>query len=631
MHSLLKSPGYAVAQDRVIVAALEFWNAFVELLVDAEFEDDEEPKTWVEFAKPHIMQLTHELLEKACFPSQEELTELDANTLKEFRQFRADVKELLASAHPTVGTDLTEAIARASMDSLESREWLRLEASLFCLGAVAEAERESEDVILATIFGSPLYATLSEINQAVPPRTCRTAVDLLGQFSYFFERHTQYLPAALDFLFASLSSPALAQQAARSISSLCSSCRTSLTPQLQDFFTGYERFLGFPTADMSAKEKVIGGIAAVMQAVSSKHEHMTWLVSLLTYVQHDIDGADTEFLKGDFESGQVQAWTAMRCLASVSKASQTPDDVPVNLESDGLEGPDFWRSGPGKETQTQICKLIQRVMILLQKFQHLGLELHGDILETICSIFKSGFGEAVPGPFVLPPGVIVDFVSTVQLNTPRIEVVLGMTCAFLRSYTMTSSPRIDVEAALILQHLLGIIRNLEDPSSEGEVACGILEVLTRYMPRYVNVLLQTSAVPADLEALFSFPLVCLGVPEHLPQRSATQFWVSPLALVLLLSMLTTRQAAFLALKPGITNVSQEDLDQFITQIGPKLAIALISQVSGKTMRSDLDWFAEPLKTLSTRHVQSKAWLDAALASNNIDSAVRQRFIKQLSM
>jgi hypothetical protein len=49
------------------------------------------------------------------------------------------------------------------------------------------------------------------------------------------------------------------------------------------------------------------------------------------------------------------------------------------------------------------------------------------------------------------------------------------------------------------------------------------------------------------------------------------------------------------------------------------------------MRSDLDWFAEPLKAFCTRHIQSKAWLDAALAENNIDLTVRQRFIKQLSV
>jgi hypothetical protein len=78
-------------------------------------------------------------------------------------------------------------------------------------------------------------------------------------------------------------------------------------------------------------------------------------------------------------------------------------------------------------------------------------------------------------------------------------------------------------------------------------------------------------------------------------------------------------------------VPKDHLDQVIVHIGPHLAAALVNQVAGKTMRSDLDWFAEPLKAFCTRHVQSKAWLDAALAENNIDPTIRQRFIKQLSV
>jgi hypothetical protein len=526
MHSLMSGPGYAVVEDRVIIPTLEFWNSFVELLLDAEFGEVEQPKPWLEAANRQIMQLFHELLEKVRFPPQEVFVHVDKDTQKEFRQFRADVNELVASAHSTINHALTEAIAQACISFLGTKEWLHLEASLFCLGAVAEADQTSEDHILAALFGSSLYVTLSTVEQ-IPARTRRTAVDILGQFSEFFERHTQYLPAALDFLFNSLQSPLLAQQAANSISSLCSSCRSSLTLQLQDFFTGYDRLRTLPTADMSNKEKVIGGIAAVIQAVPTKHEHKAWLDMLLNYVQQDIDEANQRFTQGEFEEGSVAALTAMRCLASIGKASQVPDDVPIDLESDvGPDGIDFWRSGPGTTTQAGICGLIQSVLKLLQHFQDQNLELHGDILETVCAIFKSGFAEAVSGPFVLPPNVVVDFISTVQLTTPRIEVILNMTCAFLRSYTMSSSPQIDAEATRLLQHLLVIIRSLDDPRGDAEISCGLLDVLTRFMPRYVHILLETSSNMLDLELLFNFPLLCLSIPEHLPQRSAAQFWVS---------------------------------------------------------------------------------------------------------
>jgi hypothetical protein len=523
MHSLLRGPGYAVLEDEVIIPALEFWNAFVELLVDAEFEEPEESKPWLEAAKNHIMQVFQELLVKVRFPPHDIFARIEKETQKEFRQFRADVKELLASSHSTVNHALTEAIVQACIRSFESQAWLHLEAALFCLSAVAEADQTSEDPVLAVLFGSSMYAALSTTAQ-VPARTRRTAVDILGQFSEFFERHTQYLPAALDFLFSSLQSPVLAQQAASSIASLCSSCRASLTSQLRDFLAGYDHLRTLPTADAATKEKVIGGIAAVIQAVSAKSDQITGLELLLAYIQSDIDDATQSFMEGAFEEGQVAAWTAMRCLASIGKASQAPDDVSIDLDS--ADGPqsDFWRSGPGMPTQTRICNLIRSVLELLHSFQGQSLELHGDILESICAIFKSGFAEAAPGPFVLPPNVTVEFISTIHLSTPRMEVVLNMTCSFLRSYTISSSPQINTDVMKLLQHLITIIRSLDDPSSEAEISCGLIEVLTRFMPRYVGAM--TSLDVPDLEVLFNFPMICLGIPEHLPQRAAAQFWVS---------------------------------------------------------------------------------------------------------
>jgi hypothetical protein len=435
------------------------------------------------------------------------------------------MKELLLSAFPTVQSALTETIARMCSDSLSRQQWLDVEACLFCLNAIAVSEHQSEDHILASLFGSQLYIELSKPDPTIPARTRRTAVDLLGQYAEFFERHTEYLPAALDFLFSSLTIPSLAQQAARSIFSLCSSCRTSLSSKLGNFVHGYEQFLNSPTADRTTKERVIGGIAAVVQALPSDGERLTWLGTLLDFVQRDISIAAQHFASGLYEEGQVEALTAMGCLASIGKASQAPDDAPIDLESDA-QTPDFWRSGAGVTIQGRICEAVRVVMQLLatSTTQSQSLELHGDILETICTVFKAGFAEAAPGPFVLPAQVVVDFFSTTQLNTPRLDVILAMTCAFLRSHSISSSVRVDNEAGVLLQHLVGIIRLLEDPRSEAEIASGLIEVLTRFMPKYTNVLLGILSQP-DLELLFNFPLSCLGIPEYLPKRSAAQFWV----------------------------------------------------------------------------------------------------------
>jgi len=523
MHSLTTCSGYAVIEDKIVIEALEFWNAFVEFVVDAEFEDDG-PRTWLDYARGQIAQAFQELWIKVRYPPAQEYGALDSDKQREFRQFRADVADLLVSAYPVLRGALTEAIARGCLDALSRQSWLEVEASLFSLNAISIGEQETEDHILVELFGSQLYTELKNSDSSIPARTRRTAVDLLGQYAEFFERQTAYLPAALDFLFASLQSAALAQQAAKSIASLCSSCRTFLAFQLANFIEAYQRFLTWPTADQSTKEKVMSGIAAIVQALPSHVDQAHWLTTLLQFVDHDIQDAATKFAKGELEESQVSALAAMSCLLGMAKAFQAPDDTYIEENSSNGHSLDFWRSGPGTVVQDHICQTIRMVMQLFDQSPQ-PLELHGEVLEVICSVFKSGFTESIPGPFVLQAKVIVDFFATVHANTPRLETILSMACSFIRSHSIPSAPRVDTEAGLLLQHLSQIILTIEDPRSEAEISSGLIEVLTRYMPHYTNVLLQAPS-QEQLEMLFGFTLTCLVVPEYLPKRKSADFWAS---------------------------------------------------------------------------------------------------------
>jgi len=122
MHSLTTCSGYAVIEDKIVSEALEFWNAFVEFVVDAEFEDDG-PRTWLDYARGQIAQAFQELWIKVRYPPAQEYGALDSDKQREFRQFRADVADLLVSAYPVLRGALTEAIARGCLDAL-SRQFL---------------------------------------------------------------------------------------------------------------------------------------------------------------------------------------------------------------------------------------------------------------------------------------------------------------------------------------------------------------------------------------------------------------------------------------------------------------------------------------------------------------------------
>lgn len=370
MHKLLQSPGFAAVEDIIAVEALEFWLSFVEFVIDSEFEEPDEARPWLESANGHIMQTFHELWRKIKLPTSEQFKHLDADRQKEFRQFRSDVKELLVSSYPVLRSTLTQAIAQLCLESFTRHDWLEVEASLFCLNAISIAEQEKEDHILAQLFGSSLYVQLKEADASIPARTRGTAVDLLGQYAEFFERHTEYLPSALDFLFASLRSPNLALKSAKSIGSLSSSCRTSLAPQLPNFVQAYEHFLAWPTAEYATKEKVIGGIAAIVQALPSLEDQVVWLKTLLAFVQQDVLRAADHFsISSSSEEGQVAALNALKCLASIGKASQAQQDEVVD-DDFGTVARVFWSQGAGASIQVQIFDIIRKVLGMLNQSPH---------------------------------------------------------------------------------------------------------------------------------------------------------------------------------------------------------------------------------------------------------------------
>jgi hypothetical protein len=262
------------------------------------------------------------------------------------------------------------------------------------------------------------------------------------------------------------------------------------------------------------------------------------------------------------------------------------------------------------------------------------MDLHGDVIEAVCNIFKAGFTESKPGPFVFSASAFVDLFSTMRLSTPRLEITLSTACSFLRSHSHASSPDVMQEATRLLGEVLRLIKDIHNLREEDNTT-GLIEVLERFMPRYTGVFFTLP--PEDLETLFSFPLECLGIPEPLPKRAAAQFWViaDPTLSLRLLRLTRIVQTTFLSLTAARSKVSQTHLDDVINHFGARLAMAIIRNVAGGSTRTDLDWFVEPVKKLSTRTVQAKRYLEEALAAvdtgQGLAPDVKSRFLKQLAV
>jgi len=539
LHGLLTCEGYAVAEDEICAPALEFWNMYTEFMIDSLFASAEDKAVWIDPAIKHILQAIEECWAKLRFPVQEEADTWDSEIRTGFKAFRADVKDLLQASYTLLGVDILEKFTDLLLRSLEKKAWSELESTLFCLNALADctADEAPVDRTLVRLFGSPLFNVLSNAGSTIPTKTKQTAVHTLGHYTAFFEHHTAFLPSALDFLFTSLQASTLAVAASKSILQLCSSCRKALVPELGTFLQQYEASIAWPSSDINTKEKVIGAIAAIVQAISSEEQKIQPLDRLLLFVEADMQRSTTLAQAGHTENALGVALSALRCLASMGKALQAPDDLPIELERKDLPA-SVWDHDPGASVQARIIHCLKVIPSLFRA--------DGEIIEAACDVLRTGYKETSPGPFVFAPKVTVDFVSRFTLDTPRLDYVINTACVFLTSHNSDSSSRMTDAANSLLIYTLNIIHLLDgqlptvvplhlglmrtltrlpvDPTKDPEVASSCIDLTTKLLPRHTDLLLNPH-LQSPVNDLFTFTLRCLTSSEILPKRSAASFWV----------------------------------------------------------------------------------------------------------
>lgn len=93
------------------------------------------------------------------------------------------------------------------------------------------------------------------------------------------------------------------------------------------------------------------------------------------------------------------------------------------------------------------------------------------------------------------------------------------------------------------------------------------------------------------------------------------------------------QTSFITLKASDPSV-QSGIDSAMSHLGPHVAHSLIQNIGGKAARSELDKLSDPLKKLVVQHVNSRAWLEAALndasfPSDKVSRDDKSMFLKKI--
>lgn len=609
---VLAARGFPGDEDHTSIHTIEFWNTYIEYVNDVQgsLSEDETEPAWMPHAKQSMLRIVELLWRKLWTPPKEVSDAWDSNVDEDFNAFRSDAEDPLLSTFVLCGSDVLKLLAGATLQSLQAQEWRGVEAALFCLNKLSDNVLEdlSLEGALVTIFQSTLFTEIADFTRHIPSQTRRTAIDMLGAYGQYIERHPEFLPDTLRFLFAALEMGGLAPSAARSISSLCSACRTYLTGELEGFMAQYHRFLQSPTCDQWTKQKVLGAIAAIVQALKPESAKVPPLIALLTLVEQDAREAKKWADDGDTEMAEMMGVTSLESLATIGKAMEVPPDVPIDIYDDDEQPAakaNFWQSEEGQSVQLRIVSCFSVLSVV---------GTYREAIEAACQVLKSGNRETEPGPFVLPASLTVSFVQQCSITTPAIETVLSTAAMLITQHSQQGSERIDDDVRSIYSSVAGMMKTLGQPSNDSSLAYACIELLKRLIPRYTHVLFGA------LDGfILDFTLSAIDGFDSTPKKSACEFW----------TMIIEPQTA--AIQPEV----QERINQVLEAYGPRLSLALVHQIAGVISRSDFDSPIKPIKALLLHRKSSQQWLQQALVdpsfpSTRVSMDRRAQFLRMVS-
>lgn len=592
---LLACEGFAGADDDICTPALEFWQSYTEFLIDSLYGAEDQTGPWMDTAKRYVVQAIEFCWVKIRLPPEHVLNQWTSDAKGDFRAFRADVEDLLQSSYTLLGASIFDRLAYLANEALRTHAWLHLEATLFGLNALSEciSDENVVDATLSGLFGSELFASMMDSTLNIPSKTQQTAVATIVSFTAFFERNTQFLPPMLTFLFESLQVYALAAVAAKAIYSTCDSCRSSLVTEVGAFLHQYEVLLSLQGVESATKERVIGAIAAIVQAMPVDEDKAASFAKLLDFVDRDVQACQELLKAGLLEQGQQQGLCALRCLVNMGKSMQEPESAAIDLEHETSQH-EIYDSQHWASSQERIIRCLHAVGQSLNR--------DGEVIEASCQVLRTGYKETSTGPFVFPPKTTEDFVRKSNLQTPRLELVLDTAGAMLTRHTRTMAAMIDTTATAFLLHLFQLVAAMgNNPANDPEVSASCIDLLAKYIPHYFHLFLHPQW-REHISNLFMFSLQAMICQEIMPRRSAAAFW-----------------ASFFQ-RYELSEELQSMVDSVLERYGPQAALVIIHNISGEAARSELETLADPLKKMVFAQPKAKQWLSDALYSKTFPSS-----------
>jgi hypothetical protein len=130
---LLGAEGFAVHEDKIFVPALEFWSTLVETMLDFTYSQSGARPSWVDGSIQYVLQAIHKCWQKLQFPPPDVFRSWDSVDRISFKDARRDLGDILENVYLLTGIQILDVFIDLSGRSINTGNWIELEASLYCI------------------------------------------------------------------------------------------------------------------------------------------------------------------------------------------------------------------------------------------------------------------------------------------------------------------------------------------------------------------------------------------------------------------------------------------------------------------------------------------------------------------
>ncbi|MCJ1313809.1 hypothetical protein MMC25_007489 [Agyrium rufum] len=579
---LLQCKGWPGEDDDVICSkALEFWQSFVSELLDMVAK---QPSSWIPNTIEFLRQPVEAVWTKLKWPSPKEEEGWDSEAKDMQNTFRNDAADFMQDAAGLPNFHLLQGFIHSAFQFLERQAWMDLEATLFCVKALTEVFSQQEGhEQLDALLSAPGFTHLLSSEIEIPIKLQKSLIELFMSYTNFFERHSQFLPQTLTFLFRAVRSQSLGLYASRAISELAATFPKDLVVHIDGFMTQWSEI-----TDLDVKGRLLEAIGSLIQMLQPESEQVRAIGVLTEYLEREVATCRLILSRGAVVEGQQSGLHVLHCMHRLAKGLQAPDDTIIDLDKVRTLT-SVWSRHEGQGMQGRILGCFLHVYDLLKA--------DGEVVEAACDVLRDGYVESIPGPFVFPPQITQQILTSCPLTSNRLVYVIE-TAVILFGRSQPKNLAGILETAIgCLGYIVSLLQSMNgNPSHEPVAAASCLTFTEKTIERYSDAYVDP-AIQQEAPMLFNFASACLTSAEILPKRAACSLWATVI-----------RQYT-----DG--DETQKALSSWATKVyGPLLSEALVKQIGGGCARSELDELSSPLKELVGKHPSAKDWLSQALAN-----------------